>query len=177
MSVRVRKLPSGKTRYEVRWLDQGAKRSRLFTRRRDADEYDAELARLRRLGDLAVELERRRVTIADLAARWWEQRAPVLAAATVENYALHLDQRILPALADRRAATLTPADVELWIAGLTRSGDGDPTVLKAVAVLQAVLTVGVRDGVIAANPVAPARKPRQIRVALREGDGGEARSA
>lgn len=111
MSVHPRELPNGAKVYDVRWREDGRQRSRTFTGQRDAKDFDGELDRLRRLGDLAIELERRRVTIADLAAQWWEQRAPALAPLTVENYAVHLDQRILPALAHRRAASLTPADV------------------------------------------------------------------
>lgn len=163
MSVHKRQLPSGKVVHEVRWREGATNRSRAFDKPKDARDFDAELRRLRQAGEFALELDRRRVTIADLAAAWWERSAPGLAAKTVDNYATQLDLRILPQLGARRARQVTVADVERWISWMRARGDGDPTILKACTVLQALLSMAVRDGIVAVNVAQQARKPRQGR--------------
>lgn len=163
MSVHKRKLPSGKTVYEVRWREGNRNRSRSVADRATAREIDKELQRIRQAGELALELDRRRVTINDLAADWWERSAPALSAKTVETYATQLDLRILPKLGTKRARALTVADVESWIGWMRQRGDRDPTIVKSCTVLQALLTMAVRDGIVAVNVAQQARKPQQGR--------------
>jgi site-specific recombinase XerD len=166
MSVRKRTLPSGKTLYEVRWREGARHRSRAFDTGKLARDFDQELRRLRQAGEFALELERRRVHISDLAADWWERRAPGLSPKTVDNYATQLDLRILPELGHRLARQLTVADVERWIAWMRDRGDRPPTILKACTVLQALLTMAVRDGVVAVNVCQQASKPAQGRTRI-----------
>jgi site-specific recombinase XerD len=163
VSVHKKRLPSGKTVYVVRWREGARNRSRNFTSRDDARAVDRELKRIRQAGELALELDRRRVTIADLAAEWWERSAPALSAKTVENYATQLDLRILPMLGPKRARQLEVSDVERWISRLRDRGDRDPTIVKACTVLQALLSMAVRDGIVAVNVCQQARKPAQTR--------------
>jgi site-specific recombinase XerC len=163
MSVHKRTLPSGRTQWEVRWRETDRNRSRSFDTKQDAGDFDKTLRRLRQQGELAAELTRRRVTISDLAAEWWDRAAGGLSAKTVENYATQLDLRVLEHLGDRRAAQLTVGDVERWIDQMRRDGCGDPTILKACTVLQSLLSMAVRDGVITVNVAQQARKPRQGR--------------
>lgn len=163
MSVHRRKLPSGKTQHVVRWREGARNRSRAFLDANTAKQFDRELTRVRQAGEFANEIVKRRITIADLVTEWWERIAPNLSKHTLDQYGVQLDHRILPELGDHRATQLTVADVERWIGWMRDRGDGDPTILKACAVLQAVLTVGVRDGVIAVNVARSARKPRQGR--------------
>lgn len=169
MSVHDVTLPSGTVVLQVRWREQHRNRSRNFpaTRsgRRDARRFDDELDRLRRLGELAHELERRRVTVEELVADWWARRTD-LTARTRDDYARHFDLRIRPGLGHRTIASLRPGDVERWMSDLRAAGDGDPTILKASAALQSVLSLAVRDGLIPVNPVAGAKRPRQGRTRL-----------
>lgn len=163
MSVHKRTLPSGRTKYEVRWREGNRNKSRMFDQRRDATAFDVEIRRIRQAGELALELDRRRLTVADLAADWWTRSAPALTAKTVENYATQLDLRVLPELGQRRVHALTVADVEHWIAKMRASGDQPPTIIKACTVLQALLAMAVRDGIVLTNVAQAARKPRQGR--------------
>ena len=56
------------TVYRVRWHDEhGAKRSRTFDRRSDADDFEATLRLVRRSDDLAT-LDAGRQTLAEFAA-------------------------------------------------------------------------------------------------------------
>lgn len=166
MSLHHRTLPSGRRVVEVRWREGNRQRSRNFpdttAGRKDARAFDRELDRLRRLGELAHELERRRVTVEDLVADWFTRRTDV-APSTMEDYARHFDLRILPAFGTRTAASLQPGDIERWIADMTLAGDGRQTILKAITALSSVLSLAVRDGLIPVNPVAAAKKPRQGR--------------
>ncbi len=163
MSVHRRKLPSGAVKHEVRWREGNRNRSRMFDTPKDARDFDQQLRRLRQAGELALELDRRRVTIHDLYAEWLDRSLPTLAAKTAENYATQLDLRILPELGARRVNQLTIADVERWIGWMRARGDNDPTILKACTVLQALLTMAVRDGVVQVNVAQQARKPQQGR--------------
>lgn len=171
MSVHRRKLASGKVQHIVRWRENGRNRSRAFDDPKTARDFDRELTRLRQAGELAAELQRRRITVADLVDEWADRVAPTLAKHTRDQYAVQLDHRILPQLGERPVAQLTVAEVERWVQWMREDGGklgptGNPTILKACAVLQAVLTLGVRDGVVAVNVARSARKPRQGRTRL-----------
>lgn len=154
---------NGLTRYVVKWREAGQSRSRTFDRRGDADDYDRQLRLLRQQGELAGELQKRRLILNDIIVMWWERRAEALAQSTIEQYSIQLDHRIVPQLGRRHITQLTPAVIEEWISWMRRRGDRDPTITKACTTLQSVLAVAVADGVLSSNPVAMARKPPQRR--------------
>jgi len=163
MSRHKRKLPSGKTQYIVRWREGDRNRSRAFDDPKVAKDFDKEITRIRQSGELAAELERRRVTVEDLATDWWERRSGSISPSARAMYGRQLDKRVLPEFGSRRVSQITVADVERWIADLREDEDGEPTILKACTVLQSLMTMAVRDGIIASNPVKFARKPAQGR--------------
>lgn len=163
MSVSKRELRSGKVRYEVRWRENGVNRSRLLDSPKDAKAFDKEIRRLRQAGELDLELNRRRVTVADLALEWYARSEPGLARKTSENYCRQLDKRIVPEFGARRVSQLTVADVERWISKMRAGKVGDPTILHACAVLSALLSLAVRDGTVPVNVAHSARKPKQSR--------------
>lgn len=160
MSVHELTLPSGKTTFQVRYRDGVKHRSKNFPTRRAATTFDDDVDEMRRTGELARHIHNQRVTLADMVVEWWDRRRDDVSAQTRENYGIQFDKRILPELGTRTVRSLRPADVERWMNTLRRSGDAEPTVRKALTALQAVLTVAVRDGVIAVNPVAAVPKPR-----------------
>jgi site-specific recombinase XerD len=59
-----------------------------------------------------------------------------------------------------RLREIRPAVVESWIADLQRRGDGGPSILRASAVLSAILQRAVVNDLIDSNPVRQVRKPR-----------------
>jgi site-specific recombinase XerD len=166
MSVHGRRLPSGAKSYEVRWRERNRNRSRSFSREKDANDFDRQMRLLRQQGELAVELNRRRVTVNDLYADWLERLQPGLAAKTAETYGVQLDLRVLPAFGGRRVAQITVGDIERWIGEMRTAGTGDPTIIKACTVLQSLLSMAVRDGVVSANVAQQARKPPQGRTRI-----------
>jgi site-specific recombinase XerD len=166
MSVHKKNLPSGKTVHVVRWREGSANRSRNFDSPKDAREFDKEMRRLRQAGELVLELDRRRMTFTDLYADWLRRAVPALSNKTAETYGTQLDKRILPTFGARRVRQITVADVERWIADMRAHGVGDPTIIKACTVLQAILSMGVRDGILQFNVAQQARKPAQGRTRI-----------
>lgn len=166
MSVHRRALPSGRVRWEVRWREGNTNKSRLFDTRRAADDFDREVRRLRQGGEFSAEMQRRRVTINDVYVDWLDRSQPSLSDKAAKNYATQLDLRILPEFGHRRVASLTVADVERWFARMRADGAGDPTILKANTVLQALISLAIRDGVVSVNVAQQARKPGQGRTRI-----------
>ena len=149
--------------YKVRWREGTRNRSRSFARRRDAEAWDAHVRRLRQMRG-AEEMLTSDVTLADYAAEWWATHAePNLAARTLVIYGTALDLRILPAFGHLTLRQITPARVEEWIADLRKRGVGDPSVLKAATVLQAILGRAEINGLVDRNAVRSVRKPPQRR--------------
>lgn len=154
---------NGVDRFVVKWREAGRQKSRSFEKRDDARSFDDHLRRLNAHGELAAELVKRRATVSEFVGLWITTRASEVTQQTADDYGRHFDQRILPALGNVPVAALTPATVEGWIATLRKAGDHDATILKACTALQSALALAVKDGVIPANPVASARRPRQGR--------------
>ena len=76
--------------WRVRWRQGGRNRSRVLGTKRDAELFDAEMRRRRRIGDLAS-LDAGRETLSQFAEEWWRLYAePNLALATRVSYALSL---------------------------------------------------------------------------------------
>lgn len=161
--VTVKQKPNGN--WEARWRAGGRGTryfSRTFTRKRDADTFANEIARTKQLHgvvDLTVGQEPLREFMAEV---WWRLHAiPNLAPSTRDTTKRVWANHVLPHLGDYPLREITPAVVQDWRAKLTADGAGDPTVIKAMGLLQGILTMAVLRGRIPANPVAPVRKPRQ----------------
>src|SRR4051794_535543 len=112
MSVHRRKLRDRRTVWSVRWREGERNRSRNFDRKRDAEAFDAELRRRRRLGDLDL-LDAGKEFLADFAREWWTVYAePHLAAKTLRMYADLWDRHVLPRLGTLELRRITPEVVE-----------------------------------------------------------------
>jgi integrase len=154
---------SGKVAWRVRWREGSVQRSRDFARKNDADAFDLEVRRRAQVGELGM-LEAGKQKLADLAHEWWATYAePNLARKTLVMYASLWDRYVLPRLGGFELRRLTPAMIEGFQAELRREGVGEPTILKTLTLLQAMLRQAVVWGRIPSNPVAPIRKPRQTR--------------
>ncbi len=152
-----------KKRYKVRWRGGTQQRSKTFDRKEDAKLYDAEVTRKRRLGKLAT-LTDESPYLSEYAPQWWDEyAAPTLASGTLSSYAVQLDLRILPELGRYKLRDITPGVVQRFLAGLTKAGVGDASVIKTAAVLQSIMRKAILDEHIEYNPVAVVRKPKQQR--------------
>ena len=147
--------------WEVRYRAEGRHKSRAFDRRSDAEDFAAEVRRLKRLGVLA-HLHAGEELLADFGVEWWRTHAqPNLAPSTLRSYSGLWDRHILPRLGGYQLREITPQVVATVRADLTAAGVGDATVRKALFILQGVMGLAVLRGNVANNPVKAVKKPRQ----------------
>jgi len=93
------------TVWRVRWRENGQPRSRVMGSKRDAELFEADITRRKRLGQLA-QIDAGRQTVAQFAREWWRIHAePNLAARTRESYAVVLTSTSSPVSAACRYAT------------------------------------------------------------------------
>ncbi|MBM3676686.1 MAG: site-specific integrase, partial [Actinobacteria bacterium] len=115
------------------------------------------------LGDLTY-LEHTKQTLDEFAREWWERYATTeLAPRTQKLYAQLWDRHILPRLGTQQLRQLTPNLVAGFQEDLRIAGVGEPTIRKALALLQSVCREAVTWGRITANPVKPVKKRSQHR--------------
>jgi integrase len=102
------------------------------------------------------------VRLSDFADKWWTDYAEVhLSKRTQANSAVQLDARIVPELGGLRLRDIRPSTVEAWIAAMQRRGDGAPSIVRASAVLSAILQRALVSDLVDVNAARAARKPRQ----------------
>ena len=141
--------------------------TRTFARREDAERFERELKRQRDLGGLEL-FEQGRRTLDEVAREWWIRHAePNLAASTRASYADLWDRLILRRLGGQEIRRVTPALVTLLVGDLRAAGYGEPTIRRALMILQGVCTYAVELGYLPSNPVAKVKaKPRAGRSRL-----------
>lgn len=145
--------------WRVRWRENGQPRSRVIGKKRDAEAFDADVKRRKRLGQLA-QMDAGRQSVAEFADEWWELHAvPNLTPGTRKNYATVFDAHILPRVGGRALRDVTPNVVDRLRADLEASGVGPAATRKALVVLQGIFSCAVRWGHVQTNPVAGVRKP------------------
>lgn len=146
--------------WRVRWRDaDGRERSRVIGNKRDAELFDAELRRRRRIGQLAF-VDAGNRTLGEFVEQWWREYARVeLQPNTQRCYASVWDAHIEPRLSSLRLNELTPPVVARFRTELVTSGVGPAAVAKTLTLLQGVLRVAVEQELIARNPVQVIRKP------------------
>lgn len=150
--------------WKVRWYEEsGRQRTKSFTRKEDAETFEAKVTLAKRRGDLA-ELDAGRVLLKTFVPQWRtlhvEQR---LAPATQKAYADIVDRILLPRLGHLQLRRITPKVVSEMAAGLSAVGMGGPMLRKTLAVLQGIMRAAVLQGRITANPVPAVKKPPQRR--------------
>ena len=168
------------TVYRVRWHDAGGgERNKTLPRGstlRDAEAFERRVFTLKRIGELDV-LDRGRETLAEFAEEWWELYARAnLAPATLVRYEEVWNTHTLPRLGHLSLRELTPELITRFRLDLERTGVGQPTVRKALSMLQGMLARAVEWQRIASNPVAVVRKPsaeRRREVVVLEPEGVE----
>ncbi|HEY2180091.1 MAG TPA: hypothetical protein VGH09_00285 [Solirubrobacteraceae bacterium] len=162
------KLPSGK--YRVRYDVEGARKSKAFTLKRDAERFDRDVHRAIETGAIDssdADLQ----TLAELAAEHMAIAKRELEARTFRGYrdvwVAHVDARV-PGRDDRRwrreiADTslrhLTPKLIEDWRNERLKAGAGAQSIRKAMVVMQAMLERAKRDGKVKLNASREVKKP------------------
>src|SRR5919109_858843 len=98
--------------WEVRYREGSRHRSRVFDRKADAEDFQAEVRRRKRLGTL-THLHAGDQLLADFGVEWWRLHArPNLQESTLRRYSSMWDRHVLPHLGRYRLKEITPAVVE-----------------------------------------------------------------
>jgi integrase len=149
--------------WRVRWRDAaGRPHSKVVGRKRDAEAFEAEIVRRKRTGEIDL-FGAGKQTLAEFAEEWWRLYAvPNLAMRTRRSYAGLWDRHVLGRLGAFRLHEITPLVIEQYRSDLEAEGVGQPTVYRALSLLQGVLQRAVEWQRLPQNPVKLVRKP-QIR--------------
>lgn len=160
MSVERRHASDGSARYVVRWREDDKNRAKTFARRKDADAWDAEVVRRRRLGSLGM-VEHGKSTLSELREEWWAMHRRDLSPKSVQlgegAWRVHLRDQ----LGKRRIGEIDVRTVERWAHERLAAGAGEASVEKAWLLLGQMLGRGVAWGWIGSNPVRLAKRPKK----------------
>jgi Phage integrase, N-terminal SAM-like domain len=155
------KRKDGSQVWEVRYREGGRHRSKVFDRKSNAMDFQAEVRRRKQLGTIA-QLHAGDDLLADFAVEWWRLHAkPNLEPTTLGRYSQVWDNHVLPWLGGYRLKELTPEVVNEFRVMLADKGVGDATIRKAMFILQSVMGLAVLHGKVATNSVKAVKKPRQ----------------
>ncbi|MDA8067343.1 MAG: hypothetical protein M0T77_01830 [Actinomycetota bacterium] len=155
----IMRRPSG--RWQVRWREQGSRRARTFDRKKDAQDYMAWLRRRQQLGQAAVPQD---LPLREFIETYWRLHAtPNLAATTRALYAHVWEKHISERLGDYGVREITPRLIVRFRADLEEAKVPAPTVIKAMTIVQSILTFAIREELVEYNAAAAVKKPRYDR--------------
>src|SRR5918999_4062868 len=117
--------------WEVRYRQGGRHRSRVFDRKADAEDFQAEVRRRKRLGTL-THLHAGDQLLADFGVEWWRLHArPNLQQSTLRRSSSTWERHVLPHLGRYRLREITPEVLASYRVELSATGLGDPNSRKA----------------------------------------------
>jgi integrase len=168
MSVEKRVSGNGESVYRVRWRDGSRNRSRTFSTRRDALDYEAEIRRAKRAGTL-TKLDAGTETLSEyVIGEWAPSHGALLAPKTRKHYTSLYEVHIAPQLAHLPLRDIGVDTVARWQADRFRVGAGPIAVSHAFDLLGSILQHAVRAERIQVNPASLVRKkPRPRRAETR----------
>lgn len=159
MSVEKVVRKDGQVVWRVRWRQGQRNRSKVLGRKRDAEAFDAEIRRRRRLGELGL-IDAGNERLADFGQEWWRLYAePNLSRSTLRLYAMLWDTHILPRLGGMKLRELTAETLQRYRLDLQAAGVGQGSIRKALVLLHGILQRAVEWNRIPANPMAAVKKP------------------
>lgn len=153
----------GAWQHRVRYTDPVTRerRSEEFLSIDDADDFRSALRQARRSGRM-LELTAGRELLADFVElEWWETYANVnLERATLLTYRSVWTVHCEPRLGHLQLRQIDPGVVAKFRQALEADGVGAPTIVKAMTMLQSVMSTAVVWGRAKSNPFLVVRKPR-----------------
>ncbi len=158
MSVEKVQRKSGAA-WRVRWRDeQGNERSRVIGRKRDAETFDAEVKRQKRMGDLS-KMEAGRETLDEyVTGAWAAAHAAHLSSRTRQTYASCYDRHISPRIGGCALRDIDPDTLAKFQADLIRDEVGPHAIHKAVTLVGGILQRAAEGKRIPHNPQRVMRK-------------------
>jgi integrase len=137
-------------RVDLGWADGKRRRKTLYgrTRRKVSDA----LSKALRAAQEGTLLTDERQTVGQFLARWLSDVAkPRVRPRTLDTYEAAITHHILPTLAKRPLAKLTPQDCQAWIATLAEQGVALGRIRYARVVLRNALNTAIRWRVVSSN--------------------------
>jgi integrase len=148
-------------RWMARWREGGRRQARTFDRKKDALDFLAFLRRRQQLGQAAVPDD---VPLRDLIETYWRLHAtPNLSDPTRDLYARIWALHILPQLGDYGVREITPKLLTRFRAELEQKDVGTATIVKAMTIVQSLLSFAIREEIVEYNAAASVKKPRYQR--------------
>jgi integrase len=145
-------------RWQVKWREGEAQRSRTFDRKGDADAFDLEVRRAAQLGPaLTARLTRKPITLDAFVRGGFRAHAATLAPATRAQYRWAMENH-LTELADVPLALIDVPRLAALQQRLLDRGRSPHTVRTAITMLSGILQIAVEHGEIPANPARALRK-------------------
>jgi site-specific recombinase XerC len=155
----LQRKPNG--RWKLRWNEGGRKLARTFDRKGDAIKFEADRIRRRQLGQAAIPDDQ---PLREFIETYWRLHAvPNLAPSTRELYARTWANHIMPRLGDYGVRELTPKRLARFREELEKAQVGTATVVKAMSILQGIVSFAVAEELVEFNAAASVRKPRYER--------------
>jgi integrase len=155
MSVRKRtwKTPKGETReaWIIDYTDQLGKRSmETFTRKKDAEARHAQVAVEVKAGTHTA--AGRSITVAEAGALWITSREQAhVERTTIRNYAIHLDNHIVPLIGNTKLAAITVPFIRAFEDRLRRDGRSASLARTVMKSLSSILADAQERGLVAQN--------------------------
>jgi len=156
--VSVQKRSAGAWR--VRWQVGNRWESRTFATKKDADAFDAEVKRRRRLGSLSSLDAGLEVLDDYVTGTWAPVYAAQLAPKTQRLYTMLYDVHIAPTLGSVPLRDLTAELIGRWQADRLAAGAGPISVRKALTLLGGILQRAVESGRVSTNVARLVRKTK-----------------
>jgi len=152
------RAPSGKYRVRVH-VGGGRYRAKSFTLKKDAERWQSDIHRAKQTGRVET-VDADLQTLAELSAEHMNAARADLADSTYSTYRTlwraHVHNHELASMTLRAIA---PESVEQWRDDRRRVGQGEASIRKTMALMQAVFERAVRYRRVASNPVKAVKKP------------------
>jgi integrase len=144
--------------YELRWLEGGKRRSKMFDRKGDADKFDLDRRRRKQLGRAAVVED---ILLNDFVGTYWRLHAvPNLAPDTREHHKRLWAKHAQPRIGQYGVREINSTKrLARFRDELERAGVGTATILKTMAMVQSMLTFAVGEEIIEYNAGRTVPKP------------------
>jgi integrase len=148
-------------RWEARWREGGQRRGRTFDRKADATNFLAYQRRQQQLGHSAVPDD---IPLREFVEVYWRLHAvPNLSDATRQLYGRIWALHIFPYLGDLGVRELSPKRIRRFRAELEKTELGRASIVKAMMIVQSILSFAVAEEIVEYNAAAAVPKPRDVR--------------
>jgi len=150
--------------WRVKYRENGRQQSMNFPTKALAARFDAEVKE-RKIEGRPMKRLKDAPTIEEFAVRWLAERDD-LSAKTWNGYALALEIHVIPFIGHLRihASELRPVVLANWMQERLDAGVGKESLRKAQVALSQILDQAVLPHeLLEANPMAPVKKPKQLR--------------